>query len=127
MSNNPNLNKYQSRSLQEYYIKFTEIKDPCLGNEWGWFVDLDFKGLPKSRPIQIIQSYKSSLTPIKEYPSIRSMKSITNLHQMNYKMNYKIDKINNKIDKINVYKYTNFICINLIGIIMFTMIYYIIE
>ena len=122
MSNNP----HQSRSLQEYYIKFTEIRDPCLGNEWGWFVDLDLNSLQKSRPIQIIQKYKSSsLTSIKEYPSIRSMKSITNLHQMNYK----IDKINkiNKIDKINVYKYTNFICINLIRIIMFTMIYYIIE
>ena len=37
MTNKQNLNKYQSRSLQEYYIKFTEIKDPCLGNEWGWF------------------------------------------------------------------------------------------
>ena len=109
-------NLHQSRSLQEYYIKFTEIRDPCLGNEWGWFVDLDLNSLQKSRPTQIIQSYKSSLTPIKEYPSIRSMKSITNLHQKNY-----------KIDKINVYKYTNFICINLIGIIMFTMIYYIIE
>lgn len=117
MSNNPNLNKYQSRSLQEYYIKFTEIKEPCLGNEWGWFVDLDFKGLPKSRPIQIIQSYKSSLTPIKEYPSIRSTKSITNLHQMN-------NQIGNQM---NFYKYSNFICINLIGIITFTMIYYIID
>ena len=122
MSNNPNLNKYQSRSLQEYYIKFTEIKDPYVGNEWGWFVDLDFKGLHKSRPIQFIQKYKSSsLTTIKEYPSIRSMKSITNLYQMNNQMNNKID------NKINVYKYTNFICINLIGIIIFTMIYYIIQ
>jgi hypothetical protein len=119
MSNNLN----QSKTLREYYIKFTEIRDPCVGNEWGWFVDLDFKGLPKSRPIQIIQKYKSSsLTSIQEYPSIRSMKSITNLHQMDYKIGN--SKINNKI---NFYKYTNFICINLIGIITFTMIYYIID
>jgi hypothetical protein len=119
-------NLHQSRSLQEYYIKFTEIKEHYAGNEWGWFVDLDFKGVQKSRPIQIIQNYKAStLTTIKEYPSIRSIKSITNLHQMNNKIN---NKINYKVDnKINFYKYTNFICINLIGIITFIMIYYIID
>lgn len=117
MSNNLN----QSKTLREYYIKFTEIRDPYVGNEWGWFVDLDFKGLPKSRPIQ---NYKSSLTPINEYPSIRSIKSITNLQQMeNNKIGNQIDNI----DKINFYKYSNFICINLIGIITFTMIYYIID
>lgn len=111
-------NLHQSKTLREYYIKFTEIRDPCAGNEWGWFVDLDFKSLQKSRPIPIIQKYKSSsLTSIQEYPSIRSMKSITNLHQIGNQINY----------KINFYNYTNFICINLIGIITFTMIYYIID
>ena len=123
MSNNLNLNKCQSKTLREYYIKFIEIKDPCIGNGWGWFVDLDLqKSTPiqKSRPIQIIQNYKSY---INEYPRIRSTKSITNLYQMNNKNN---NKINNKINnKMNLYKYTNFICINLIGIIMFTIIYYI--
>ena len=120
MTNKQNLNKYQSKSLQEYYIKVVEIKDPYIGNGWGWFVDLDSNSFPKSKPIKIIQNYKSSqihLNTIKEYPSIRSMKSMTNLHQMNNQFN----------NKINFYKYSNFICINLIGIITFAIIYYIID
>ena len=124
MTNKQNLNKYQSKSLQEYYIKVIEIKDPYIGNGWGWFVDLDSNSFPKSKPIKIIQNYKSSqihLNTIKEYPSIRSMKSMTNLYQMNNQFN---NKFNNKI---NFYKYSNFICINLIGIITFAIIYYIID
>ena len=126
MTNKQNLNKYQSKSLQEYYIKVVEIKDPYIGNGWGWFVDLDSNSFPKSKPIKIIQNYKSSqihLNPIKEYPSIRSMKSMTNLHQMNNEMKNQIYLNNHK----NLYKYSNFICINLIGIITFTIIYYIID
>ena len=128
MTNKQNLNKYQSKSLQEYYIKVVEIKDPYIGNGWGWFVDLDLISFPKSKPIKIIQNYKSSqiyLNPIKEYPSIRSMKSMTNLNEMNNQFN---NQLNNQFNnKINFYKYSNFICINLIGIITFAMIYYIID
>ena len=125
MTTNQNLNNYQSRSLQEYYIKVVEIKDPYIGNGWGWFVDLDLKSISisKSKPIKIIQNYKSSLNTINEYPSIRSMKSMTNLHQMNNEMKNQIYLNNHK----NLYKYSNFICINLIGIITFTIIYYIID
>ena len=125
MTTNQNLNNYQSRSLQEYYIKVVEIKDPYIGNGWGWFVDLDLKGISisKSKPIKIIQNYKSSLNTINEYPSIRSMKSMTNLHQMNNEINNQIYLKNHK----NLYKYSNFICINLIGIITFTIIYYIMD
>jgi hypothetical protein len=133
MTNNQNLNKYQyqSRSLQEYCIKVVEIKDPYIGNGWGWFVDLDLKSISKSKPIKIIQNYKSSqvhierLKSIKEYPSIRSMKSMQDLHKMNNEMNNKINNI--RINHMNLYKYSNFICINLIGIITFTIIYYIID
>jgi|Laugresbdmm110dd_1035094.scaffolds.fasta_scaffold43869_2 hypothetical protein len=127
MDNKQNLKKYQSRSLQEYCIKVVEIKDSYIGNGWGWFVDLDLKSISKSKPIKIIQNYKSSqvhierLNPIKEYPSIRSMKSMTNLHQMNNEIN----KL--RVNHTNLYKYSNFICINLIGIITFTIIYYIID
>ena len=125
MTTNQNLNNYQSRSLQEYYIKVIEIKDPYIGNGWGWFVDLDLKSISisKSKPIKIIQNYKSSLNTINEYPSIRSMKSMTNLHQMNNEMKNQIYLNNHK----NLYKYSNFICINLIGIITFTIIYYIMD
>ena len=127
-----NNHKYQSRSLQEYYIKVVEIKDPYIGNGWGWFVDLDLTSFPKSKPIKIIQNYKSSqihLNTIKEYPSIRSMKSMTNLHQMNNQMNNHMNnQMNNHMNNHkNFYKYSNFICINLIGIITFAIIYYIID
>ena len=129
MGNNQNLNKYQSRSrsFQEYYIKVVEIKESYIGNGWGWFVDLDLKSMSisKSSPIKIIQNYKSSLTTINEYPSIRSMKSMTNLHEMNNEMNNEINKL--RINHKNLYKYSNFICINLIGIITFTIINYIID
>jgi hypothetical protein len=133
MTNNQNLNKYQyqSRSLQEYCIKVVEIKDSYIGNGWGWFVDLDLKSISKSKPIKIIQNYKSSqvhierLKSIKEYPSIRSIKSMQDLHKMNNEMNNKINNI--RINHMNLYKYSNFICINLIGIITFTIIYYIID
>ena len=125
MSNNQNLNKYQSKSLQEYYIKVVEIKDPYIGNGWGWFVDLDLTSISKSKPIKIIQNYKSSQVYIKEYPRIRSMKSMQNLHQMNNEMNNQINNL--RINHMNLYKYSNFICINLIGIITFTIIYYIID
>jgi hypothetical protein len=125
MPNNQNLNKYQSKSLQEYYIKVVEIKDSSIGNGWGWFVDLDLTSISKSKPIKIIQNYKSSLNSIKEYPRIRSMKSMQNLHQMNNEMNNQINNL--RINHMNLYKYSNFICINLIGIITFTIIYYIID
>ena len=130
MGNNQNLNKYQSRSrsFQEYYIKVVEIKESYIGNGWGWFVDLDLKSISKSKPIKIIQNYKSSqvhINSIKEYPRIRSMKSMQNLHQMNNEMNNQINNL--RINHMNLYKYSNFICINLIGIITFTIIYYIID
>jgi len=125
MTNKQNLNKYQSKSLQEYYIKVVEIKDPYIGNGWGWFVDLDLTSISKSKPIKIIQNYKSSQVYIKEYPRIRSMKSMQNLHQMNNEMNNQINNL--RINHMNLYKYSNFICINLIGIITFTIIYYIID
>ena len=129
MTNKQNLNKHQSKSLQEYYIKVVEIKDSYIGNGWGWFVDLDLKTISKSKPIKIIQNYKSSQNTIKEYPSIRSMKSMTNLHQMNNQMNNHMNnQMNNHMNNHkNFYKYSNFICINLIGIITFTIIYYIID
>jgi len=117
MANNQHLTKYSSHimTLKEYYMTFLEIKEPYLenSNDWGWFIDLDF--MTTAKPIQFIKkSYKPSLKAIKEYPRIRSMKSMPNLHEM--------DKQNN--NKVSNIICINFICINLIGIIMITMVYY---
>jgi hypothetical protein len=54
---------------------------------------------------------------------------IDECHNLSKKM---LTDSNNEINKLrinhkNFYKYTNFIYINLIGIIIFTMIYYIID
>ena len=119
MSNNQNLTKYSSsiRTLKEYYTTFLQINEPYLENcnDWGWFIDLD--STTSVKPKQVIKkNYKSLLKPIKEYPSIRSMKSIPNLQEM--------DKNKNNFYKVSNVICVNLICINLIGIIMITMVYY---
>jgi hypothetical protein len=123
MSNNQNLTKFSSSimTLKEYYMTFLQINEPYLENcnDWGWFIDLDLDSITSVKPKQVIKKkYKSLLTPIneKEYPRIRSMKSIANLQEMNKKTNY-FYKVSNVIC-------INLICINLIGIIMVTMVYY---
>ena len=72
-------------TVRDYYMSFIGIKDQELENGWGWFVDIE----TNSEPIRIIQNnyfkYKIPkrvpvLKTIKEYPSIRSMKSMKNLH-----------------------------------------------
>jgi|LakMenEpi03Aug12_release.lakeMendotaPanAssembly.Ray.scaffolds.fasta_scaffold1821472_2 hypothetical protein len=103
--------KTSSMTLREYYIK---IKEPYFSNEWGWFVDTELI----SRPTRVINR-QSVLQPIKEYPSIRSMKSIQNLHDLEENNIY-----NNK--KQNYYSFTNLIYTNLIGMITFAIVCFII-
>ena len=108
--------KTSSMTLREYYIK---IKEPYFSNEWGWFVDTELI----SRPTRVINR-QSVLQPIKECQSIRSMKSIQNLHDLEENNIY-----NNK--KQNYYSftnliYTNLIYTNLIGMITFVILCFII-
>ena len=71
-------------TFKDYHMRFIGIKDPHLANGWGWFVDIELN----SEPIRMIEpsyhytpsQYVTLPKTIKEYPSIRSMKSMKNLH-----------------------------------------------
>lgn len=71
-------------TFKEYYMAFIGIRDPHLANGWGWFVDIELNAEP-IRMVKPSYHYKPSQyvtvpKTIKEYPSIRSMKSMKNLH-----------------------------------------------
>lgn len=99
-----------SRSMmtfKEYYMKLIGTIDPQTTNGWGWFVDIELN----SQPIKFIQNngmYKQSQNVsipeiIKEYPSIRSMKSMKNLQHTS------------QIDEDDIKHRTNNICSTIIG------------
>ena len=111
-------------TFKDNYMYFTGIKDPYFENEWGWFIDIELN----SDPIRIIKypyhykpsKYVSVPKTIKEYPSIRSTKSIQNLNDTSL-----IFKIEDDIkDRTINYHYnniiTNTICI--IGLALFYVI-----
>lgn len=81
-------------SFNEYYMNFIETKEPCLENGWGWFVDIELN-YEQSKIIQRPSYNLSVLKTIKEYPSIRSMKSMTNLHDNLITIDLEKDKTNN--------------------------------
>ncbi len=95
-------------TFKEYYMTFIGIRDPHLANGWGWFVDIELNSEPikttkykynRNKPSQ----YVSIPSTIKEYPSIRSMKSMTNLYDtsMIFDMDYDLEKhITNKLPNI---------------------------
>jgi hypothetical protein len=109
-------------TFREYYAVFVGIKEPPITNGWGWFVDLELN----SEPIKITNShfnrykplkYISVLNTIKEYPSIRSMKSITNLNDVS--MKFEMDKDFNKNITNNIT-----LCIITVGTIVIAAIIY---
>jgi hypothetical protein len=87
-------------TFREYYMSFIGIRDPHLANGWGWFVDIELN----SEPIRIQRYKKSSQfvsipNTIKEYPSIRSMKSMKNLHDTS--MIFEMDDIDETKHRTN--------------------------
>ena len=94
-------------TFKEYYMKFIGTRDPQTTNGWGWFVDIELN----SQPIKFIENngmYKQSQNVsipeiIKEYPSIRSMKSMKNLQHTS------------QIDEDDIKHRTNKICSTIIG------------
>jgi len=105
-------------TFKEYYMQFICVNDSNLTNGWGWFVDIELN----TEPIRIIQQnrYKMKIpTTIKEIPSIRSMKSMKNLHDASMIFDMDVDdnlkhRTNNNI----------MICVNLIGVIALGLYYY---
>lgn len=111
-------------TFKEYYMAFIGIRDPYLANGWGWFVDIEINSEPikttkyKYNRIKPSQ-YVSIPSTIKEYPSIRSMKSMTNLYDtsMIFDMDDDLEKhITNKLPNICLHGF----CI----ISLFTIYYY---
>lgn len=112
-----------SMTFREYYMSFISIKESQLTNGWGWFVDTELNSepilIPTNNRYRSTQ-YVSIPKTIKEYPSIRSMKSMNNLHDtsMIFQMDEDINIVNNK----NIS--STFICVNTICIVLIAFIYY---
>lgn len=86
-------------TFKEYYMSFID-KEPYLANGWGWFVDieLDYEPITITKPYNHYKSshYVSIPKTIKEYPSIRSMKSMKNLHDTSMIFDMDEDLVNNR-------------------------------
>jgi hypothetical protein len=72
-------------TFKDYYMGFIGVREPHLANGWGWFVDIELNPEPIRRPQYKYNrnkpsQYVSISDTIKEYPSIRSMKSMKNLY-----------------------------------------------
>ncbi len=104
-------------TFREYYMTFIGIKDPYLANGWGWFIDIE----SNSEPIRINRYQKSSQNvsipkTIPEYPSIRSMKSMKNLHDSS--MIFEMDDIDDSKHRTNNYMNMITHTIGLIGVVL---------
>jgi len=98
-------------------MSFVGIRDPHLANGWGWFVDIELN----SEPIRIQKYHKASLNvsipkTIQEYPSIRSMKSMKNLHDTS--MIFEMDDIDDSKHRTNSYIKIISHTIGIIGVIV---------
>jgi hypothetical protein len=110
-------------SFKEYYMSFMGIREPYLANGWGWFVDIEsnaehiraINSPYKHRPSKYVLIPKT----IKEYPSIRSMKSMSNLHDTS--MIFEMD--DDSKHRTNNSNYSNII-VHSIGIIGLTICYF---
>ncbi len=102
-------------TFKQYCMSFIEEKEQILIGEWGWFIDIESNFEPiKTIKYQTFSRHVSILKTIKEYPSIRSMKSMKNLHDMS--MIFEMDDVN----KHRTNKYVNIVThtIGLLGVIV---------
>lgn len=82
-------NKYNMSCLsfitfKEYYTNFIKLDIFNKDSEWGWFIDIDPNYDIKNTNIYTFyktSKYVNIPKTISEYPSIRSMKSMKNLHE----------------------------------------------
>ena len=99
--------KMQS-DVQSSTLLMPSTREQYLANGWGWFVDIEtgFEPLVQPPPQKV-----PVLKTINEYPSIRSMKSMKNLHDTS--MMFKIDDIDDsKHRTLNFIKHA----ISLVGV-----------
>lgn len=108
-------------SYKDYYMNYIGTKETNLDNGWGWFIDLELN----SEPLKL-NTYRKKYTKIiypktiKEFPNIRSMKSISNFNDQS--MVFEMDEeINHRTNNNLIY------CLNyLLRFIGFMVCYYII-
>lgn len=101
-------------TFKEYCMSIG-VREPNLTNGWGWFVDIE-ANFEQINTIKYQRSSQHVSIPktIQEYPSIRSMKSMQNLHDTS--MIFEMDDNN----KHRTNKYVNIVThtIGLFGVIV---------
>ena len=87
-------------SFNEYYTKSVTLKNITFIDGWGWFIDLE-SNYQEIFPNKYKKQMLNYLPTINEMPSLRSFKSMGNLHEDS--MIFKMDE---ELEKKNKYKYT---------------------
>jgi len=118
-------------TFREYYMKFIGVNDPCLTNGWGWFVDIELNSEPikinnnnqKFHHQKYIHSSKYTAIPktIKEYPSIRSMKSLNNLYNTSMMFEMDDDSKHRTNKNISTILYYNTVGIITVAILCYSL------
>jgi hypothetical protein len=108
-------------TIKEYFTTFSSLSNVQFSETWGWFVDIESNQVNfpiKSNKYPRYTSKHVYIPPtINEVPSIRSFKSMRNLHD--HSMIFKMDE---DFDKYHIYRNTgcliHSICIiGLIGLL----------
>jgi len=124
--NKDNYNSSSMMSFKDYFTTYANLSSMQISEGWGWFIDIESiqqGNFPfpfnNKYPRQTIKHVYIPQT-INEIPSIRSFKSMKNLHE--HSMIFKIDENLENFEKINSFKnvgyFINSFCIlGIIGII----------
>ena len=120
MSVNINKHDYNSSSMmsfKEYFTTYANLSSIQFSEGWGWFIDIETSHqsnfpLTNKYPRQTIKHVFIPPT-INEIPSLRSFKSMRNLHEesMIFKMDENLEKIENINSFKNVGYFINSFCI----------------
>ena len=91
-------------SINEYYTKLVTLKNITFNDGWGWFIDIE-SNYQEIFPNKYKKQTLTHLPTINEMSSLRSFKSMSNLHEdyMIFKMDKELDE---ELEKKNKYKYT---------------------
>jgi hypothetical protein len=86
-------------SINEYYTKLVTLKNITFNDGWGWFIDIE-SNYQEIFPNKYKKQTLTHLPTINEMSSLRSFKSMRNLHEDS--MIFKMDK---ELEKKNKYTY----------------------
>jgi hypothetical protein len=121
--NKDNNNSSSMMSFKDYFITYNNLLSMQLSEGWGWFIDIESSQqcnfpVTNKYPRQIVKHVSIPPT-INEIPSIRSFKSMRNLHEES--MIFKMDENLENLEKFNIFKnvgyFTHSFCIlGIIGI-----------